>query len=128
MRYRYPQRRGVAQPGSALDWGSSGRKFKSCHPDQRKAVQDGKRRSGKAQSRAAFSCLCAYSVPPRPGALVQGGCFSLAQVPEEHGVELVGALTLKARDDVAVGVQRDDDAAVPQAFAHHLGMHPGQQE
>ena len=26
--------RGVAQPGSALDWGSSGRRFKSCRPDQ----------------------------------------------------------------------------------------------
>ena len=26
--------RGVAQPGSALDWGSSGRRFKSCLPDQ----------------------------------------------------------------------------------------------
>src|SRR6266542_5617326 len=26
--------RGVAQPGSALDWGSRGRRFKSCRPDQ----------------------------------------------------------------------------------------------
>ena len=26
--------RGVAQPGSALHWGCSGRKFKSCRPDQ----------------------------------------------------------------------------------------------
>ena len=26
--------RGVAQFGSALDWGSSGRRFKSCRPDQ----------------------------------------------------------------------------------------------
>ena len=25
---------GVAQFGSALEWGSRGRKFKSCHPDQ----------------------------------------------------------------------------------------------
>lgn len=25
---------GVAQFGSAPDWGSGGRKFKSCHPDQ----------------------------------------------------------------------------------------------
>ncbi len=25
---------GVAQFGSALDWGSRGRKFKSCHSDQ----------------------------------------------------------------------------------------------
>src|SRR5690606_40795915 len=33
--------RGVAQPGSALDWGSSGRRFKSGHPDQRKPVPDG---------------------------------------------------------------------------------------
>jgi hypothetical protein len=24
----------VAQPGSALDWGSRGRRFESCHPDQ----------------------------------------------------------------------------------------------
>ena len=26
--------RAVAQLGSALDWGSSGRRFKSCQPDQ----------------------------------------------------------------------------------------------
>lgn len=26
--------RGVAQPGSALVWGASGRPFKSAHPDQ----------------------------------------------------------------------------------------------
>ena len=32
-------RRGVAQPGSALDWGSSGRWFKSSHPDQRRDVR-----------------------------------------------------------------------------------------
>ena len=29
--------RGVAQPGSALAWGARGRKFKSCHPDEKKA-------------------------------------------------------------------------------------------
>ena len=29
-------RRGVAQPGSALPWGGSGRTFKSCHPDQKR--------------------------------------------------------------------------------------------
>jgi hypothetical protein len=28
----------VAQLGSALDWGSRGRKFKSCQPDERKTV------------------------------------------------------------------------------------------
>ena len=28
--------RAVAQFGSALDWGSSGRRFKSCQPDQGK--------------------------------------------------------------------------------------------
>jgi hypothetical protein len=33
--------RGVAQPGSVLDWGSSGREFKSRHLDQRKYVRDG---------------------------------------------------------------------------------------
>ena len=27
-------RRDVAQPGSALEWGSRGRRFKSSHPDQ----------------------------------------------------------------------------------------------
>ena len=26
--------RGVAQPGSVLAWGASGRPFKSAHPDQ----------------------------------------------------------------------------------------------
>src|SRR5918992_4572583 len=28
------QERDVAQPGSAPDWGSGGRGFESCHPDQ----------------------------------------------------------------------------------------------
>ena len=28
--------RAVAQLGSALDWGSRGRRFKSCQPDQKK--------------------------------------------------------------------------------------------
>ena len=31
-------RRGVAQFGSALEWGSRGRKFDSCHSDQKKLV------------------------------------------------------------------------------------------
>jgi secreted PhoX family phosphatase len=31
-------RRAVAQFGSALDWGSRGRRFKSCQPDQREAL------------------------------------------------------------------------------------------
>lgn len=31
---RDPLLRDVAQSGSALDWGSRGRRFKSCHPDQ----------------------------------------------------------------------------------------------
>ena len=28
-------RRGVAQPGRVLAWGARGRKFESCHPDQK---------------------------------------------------------------------------------------------
>src|SRR5450756_176956 len=31
--------RDVAQLGSALDWGSRGRRFKSCHPDSERAGQ-----------------------------------------------------------------------------------------
>ena len=31
--------RDVAQPGSALDWGSRGRRFESCHPDQSSAAR-----------------------------------------------------------------------------------------
>ena len=30
---------GVAQLGSALDWGSRGRRFKSCHSDHKKASE-----------------------------------------------------------------------------------------
>ena len=30
----YRKRRGVAQPGSVLAWGASGRPFKSARPDQ----------------------------------------------------------------------------------------------
>ena len=29
---------GCSAAGSALDWGSRGRKFKSCHSDQKKAL------------------------------------------------------------------------------------------
>ena len=31
----YQTRRGVAQPGSVLAWGASGRPFKSARPDQK---------------------------------------------------------------------------------------------
>ena len=34
--FRQPASRGVAQPGSALDWGSRGRRFKSGLPDHRR--------------------------------------------------------------------------------------------
>ena len=36
----YVHVRGVAQPGSVLDWGSSGREFKSRHLDQKNTVRD----------------------------------------------------------------------------------------
>lgn len=32
--YHAQQHRGVAQPGSVLAWGASGRRFKSFRPDQ----------------------------------------------------------------------------------------------
>ena len=34
-RLYYPACRGVAQPGRVLAWGARGRRFDSCHPDQR---------------------------------------------------------------------------------------------
>ena len=34
VRYNRSSRRGVAQPGSVLVWGTSGRRFKSSRPDQ----------------------------------------------------------------------------------------------
>ena len=33
------RRRGVAQFGSALEWGSRGRKFDSCHSDHIRAIK-----------------------------------------------------------------------------------------
>src|SRR3954471_14225253 len=46
--------RGVAQSGSAPGWGPGGRRFKSCLPDLRKALQSGAfRRSGVTRSRTA---------------------------------------------------------------------------
>ena len=33
------KRRGVAQPGSAPEWGSGGRRFKSGHPDHRYKIR-----------------------------------------------------------------------------------------
>lgn len=47
--------RGVAQPGSALEWGSSGRTFKSSRPDQERLVL-----TGPAVSFCDASCT-----PPR---------------------------------------------------------------
>ncbi len=38
-------RRDVAQLGSALDWGSRGRRFKSCRPDWRQSLIEGRFRS-----------------------------------------------------------------------------------
>ncbi len=37
--------RGVAQAGSALDWGSRGRRFKSCRPDFGKSLGNSDLRS-----------------------------------------------------------------------------------
>ena len=39
LREVVPGRRAVAQLGSALDWGSRGRRFKSCQPDQVRGPQ-----------------------------------------------------------------------------------------
>ena len=40
-------RRGVAQLGSAPEWGSGGRRFKSCRPDQRERERIGDNRSAR---------------------------------------------------------------------------------
>jgi hypothetical protein len=57
------KRRDVAQPGSALDWGSSGRRFKSCHPDTRGSIEPRERRKADASERSV--AWFAYS--PRTG-------------------------------------------------------------
>ena len=44
-------RRGVAQPGSVLAWGASGRPFKSARPDQYTVVLS------RAASEQLFLCL-----------------------------------------------------------------------
>ena len=41
----------MAQFGSALDWGSSGRRFKSCQPDQGQSLE--RQREGIALAKAA---------------------------------------------------------------------------
>ncbi len=33
--YYWMRCRGVAQPGRVLAWGARGRRFESCHPDQK---------------------------------------------------------------------------------------------
>ncbi len=63
MRASLPCLRGVAQPGSALDWGSSGRWFKSSHPDQAEAVQDGTSKLGLPRFGRPSCLLCADCVP-----------------------------------------------------------------
>ena len=49
--------RAVAQLGSALDWGSSGRRFKSCQPDRKAPV--------RSDLTGAFSCFAWCRVSPR---------------------------------------------------------------
>src|SRR5690606_31056338 len=53
--------RAVAQLGSALDWGSRGRRFKSCQPDRvrRRAILSASHRGGTAEPRRWHA--------PRPG-------------------------------------------------------------
>ncbi len=45
--------RGVAQPGSALEWGSSGRRFKSSRPDSKPSA---------AKVLRAFLCIVAWPI------------------------------------------------------------------
>ena len=61
----YLLRRDVAQSGSALEWGSRGRRFKSFHPDQKVRQRDLRKR------KSLFCRLC----PPAPSfaALPTGG-------------------------------------------------------
>ncbi len=47
---------------------------------------------------------------------------------EQHLDQLLRCFFLHVRQDVAVGVQREGDAGVPQALGHHLGMHARLQE
>ncbi len=44
--------------------------------------------------------------------------------PEKGCSEVVGGLLLHVGEDVAVGVERDLDAAVAQPVGHHLGVLP----
>ena len=55
----YQTRRGVAQPGSVLAWGASGRPFKSARPDQFRTVLPWVHhvRSFGAASEQLFLCL-----------------------------------------------------------------------
>ena len=46
LRYNRLQIRGVAQPGSALVWGTSGRRFKSSRPDSGLFVEGTPQRRG----------------------------------------------------------------------------------
>ena len=50
------QPRAVAQLGSALDWGSRGRRFKSCQPDKRRRGPDIIRPSSSFPGRVARTC------------------------------------------------------------------------
>src|SRR3546814_4388219 len=68
--------RGIAQPGSALVWGTSGRRFESGYPDHRI-----KRRHGRIRA-AVFvqgPARCTW-----PGAAIASGTFKTSLTPGEH--------------------------------------------
>src|SRR6266851_966183 len=86
--------RDVAQFGSALDWGSRGRRFKSGRPDQKVQVRRGSGFSlgplfdlrepigEPPQSHKATYSWRAYSLGAPPGPRLAGVVLRLAAVPE----------------------------------------------
>jgi hypothetical protein len=67
--------RGVAQSGSAPDWGSGGRRFKSCLPDQYPYLERASRADRGALSRvhATFSATFASAACADAGGVDRGG-------------------------------------------------------
>ena len=78
----------MAQPGSALAWGASGRPFKSARPDSRVGARHCRAPTTTAVSRRKLGCLA-----PRPG-----GTFAavLILVSNDDGIRAAGIRALEA--------------------------------
>src|SRR5438128_1625944 len=73
--------RGVAQPGSAPEWGSGGRKFESCRPDHFSSYLGARRQYCSRSHAHAFSIFEIHTRTLDPRCK---SCFALQSISEDE--------------------------------------------